>query len=308
MDLAPRGLEPFLGEEAPVEDGGAAVRHARGLHRLAGLAARDRVHVQSGAPGSRRHDRHPRLARLERGLQLEAHGLQDRGHLVDGAHAEEWHAAVSGPPVRRDLEPPHAAVPDAHAIDSERLGDDHVVGAPARDVAALAEPGDTRVAAALLVHRAADLEPAPQAHAGAPHRFGRVDRRRDPGLHVARAAAVEPAVADDAGEGLDAPAVARRHHVEVPVQVEAGPGAVALEDAEDVRPRVAGRVLGASLRREDAHREAAANELVADRLRCVGVGFAGWVHGGNPHERRREIHGLGRAFRGGGRHARAQVR
>ena len=57
-----------------------------------------------------------------------------------------------------DLEPVDPAVADADPVDAEGLGDDHVVGAAAGDEPALAEPGHAGEAAALLVHRAADLE------------------------------------------------------------------------------------------------------------------------------------------------------
>ena len=61
---------------------------------------------------------------------------------------------------------------------------------------------DAGEAAALFVHRAADLERARQRDAGARDRFRGEHRRGDAGLHVADAAAVDPAVAHHAAERI----------------------------------------------------------------------------------------------------------
>ena len=108
---------------------------------------------------------------------------------------------------------------DADAIDVERLGNDDEVGSPLRDPPALGEMRDAGEAAALFVHRAADLDRARQRDAGALDRFGGKHRRGDAGLHVADAAAVDPAVAHQPAERIDRPAVAGRHDVDVAVEV-----------------------------------------------------------------------------------------
>ena len=64
-----------------------------------------------------------------------------------------------------------------------------------------------------------------QLDAGAADRFGREDRRGDPRFHVARSAAVDPAVADDAGERIDRPALSGGHDVEMAVQMDERPRA-----------------------------------------------------------------------------------
>ena len=126
-------------------------------------------------------------------------------------------------PVRLHLEPVDAAVADADAIDAQRLGDDGEVGAVGAEPPLLRQPGDAGEAAALFVDRAADLDAAVQLDAGAPDRLDGEQRRGDAGLHVARAASPDPAVADLAAERIDGPAVARGDDVEVAVQVDERP-------------------------------------------------------------------------------------
>ena len=74
-------------------------------------------------------------------------------------------------------------------------------------------------------------------------------RGRDAAFHVAGAAAVQEALADHAGERVDAPAVARLDDVEMAVEMDAGAGAAAFVAADHVDPRmalaVAERALGA---------------------------------------------------------------
>ena len=50
-----------------------------------------------------------------------------RAHVAHGAVAEERHRAVRDAALGLDLGPPDAAMADAHPVDVERLGDDHVV-------------------------------------------------------------------------------------------------------------------------------------------------------------------------------------
>ena len=83
------------------------------------------------------------------------------------------------------------------------------------------EPGDAGMAARLLVDRAGQLERAREPDALREDALERDHRGRDAALHVAGAAAVQPAVADHAGERVDAPAVARLDDVEVAVEVDA---------------------------------------------------------------------------------------
>ena len=121
------------------------------------------------------------------GSSSRSHAIEHHAHVLDRADAEERHAAVRDAAARHHLEPVHAAMADADAIDVQRLGDDDVVG-PRRALMrpCSREPGDAGKAAALLVDGAADLDGAVQLDAGAADRLGRVDRGGDAGLHVAR--------------------------------------------------------------------------------------------------------------------------
>ena len=154
-----------------------------------------------------------------RGAQFALHTVEHDAHVVDRADAEERHAAVRDAAARQHLEPVDAAVADADAVDVQRLGDDDVVGPLGAETPVLREPRDAGKAAALFVHGAADFDRAIQLDAGAADAFDGKERRGDAGLHVARAAAVDPAVDDLAAERIERPAVAGRHDVEVAVQV-----------------------------------------------------------------------------------------
>ena len=83
-----------------------------------------------------------------------------------------------------------------------------------------------------------------QLDAGAADAFGREQRRGDPRLHVARSAAVDPAVLDVAAERIARPAVAGGDDVEVPVQVHDRLRAASGPGADDVDAGMAGGVLG----------------------------------------------------------------
>ena len=110
------------------------------------------------------------------------------------------------------------------------------------------QPGDAREAAALFVDRAADLDRPLEVDARAADRLGGVDGRGDSRLHVARAAAVDAAVANHAAERIDRPARAGRDDVEVAVQVHVGTRRAAAPRAHDVDPRMSRRVFGAAFR------------------------------------------------------------
>src|SRR5690606_35355164 len=100
---------------------------------------------------------------------------------------------------------------------------------------------------------------------------------RDPGLHVGRAAAVDPTVAHDAAERVDGPAVAGGDHIEVAVQVHDRIAAGARERADDVDPGMGPRVLRPALGRVVFDGEAELFEAGADRARAVFIELAGRV-------------------------------
>ena len=112
--------------------------------------------------------------------------------------------------------------------------------------------------------------------AGAADRLGGEDRRGDAGLHVAGAAAVDPAVAHQAAERIDRPAVAGRHHVEVAVQVHQRVRVAAGAPADDVDARMRGACArGGRRRRRSATSKSNARSALADEARAVSYSSPG---------------------------------
>ena len=124
------------------------------------LAAVDAVDVQRRVPRTRGNHRDRGRPRGEPRLQLPLHPVEHEAHVLDRARPEERHAAVRDAAARHHFEPVDAAMADADPIDVERLRDDDVVGPLGAEPAVLGEPGDAGEAAALFVHRAADLDRA----------------------------------------------------------------------------------------------------------------------------------------------------
>ena len=209
--------------------------------------------------------------------QVGADRFEQSRHAVDGAHPEERHAAVRDATARRHFEPVDAAVPDADAVDVERLRNDDVIGAAARKTAGLRQVGHAGKPAALLVHRPADFDGARQRDARAHDRFSRKHRRGDPRFHVAHAASVDLPIAHNARERIDRPAAARRDDVEMPVQVN-DPARPATSAADNVDARISRCVLGPAFGREILHDEAALREIVADEVRAGLVLVARRIH------------------------------
>jgi hypothetical protein len=104
-----------------------------------------------------------------------------------------------------------------------RLGDQRRVGAVAAD-----QRGERAVAGALLLGDGLDVHVRGRLEAGGAERVHREDHRGDARLHVVRAAAVHPAVADRRAEGREAPHLrgAFGHDVDVALEDEAVPGGV----------------------------------------------------------------------------------
>src|SRR5690606_35749578 len=123
-----------------------------------------------------------------------------------------------------DLAPPDAAMAETDAVDIERLGNHHVIDAGLREEAAAGEIGNAAIAARFLVDRSGDLDRARKPRRHLDQRFRGDDRRRDSALHVAGAAAIDPAVADGAGEGFDGPALAHFNDIDMAVEMDARAG------------------------------------------------------------------------------------
>ena len=178
---------------------------------------------------------------------------------------------------------------DADAVDVQRLRNDHEIGASLRDPPLLRQVRDAGKSAALFVDRAADLDRAGQPDAGALERLGGKHRRRNAGFHVADTATVNFTVAHQAAEGIDSPAIAGGHHVDVAIEVDDRARATA-PGTDDVDPRVTGRVLGASLGGDVLDLERAPREELADEPRAGLVLLARRVDGRDPHEIGGELH------------------
>ena len=200
------------------------------------------------------------------------------------------HAAVCGVAVCDHIEPVDAPVSQADTGGPERLGNDGVAGVVARDDPGFAEVRHAREAAALLVDGGADVHGSLELDSRPPQRLDREDRRGDPRLHVRRAPPVDAPPAHQARERVDRPAVTRRHHVEVAVQVEPRASRNGRSPPHDVHPRVCGGVLGASLGLHVLHREARLLQPPSDQLRAVAVARSRGIHRGDADHLRREGH------------------
>ena len=155
----------------------------------------------------------------------------------------------------------------------------------------LRQPGDAGKAAALFVHRAADLDRRRVRDAGAPDRLDRKHRRGNAGLHVAGAAAVQLAVEDFAAKRIARPAAAGRHHVEVAVEMDGRPLAVPWRPTTLMRGMLRGVLLAAD-RRQQLDVCAMRAQLVADHARAGFVFVPGRIDGRNADQPRREIDDL----------------
>ena len=291
LDFRPGCLEAFLQQKPAIEYRAAHVGDTWRLDAVDALAAFDAVDVDGRVARGRRHDRNRGLPRGQPRRQLGAHVLEQPAHGLDGARAQKRHAPVRDPAARRHFKPVHAAVADADAIDIKRLRNDHVIGAALRQPAGFGEVGDAGKATALLVDRSADFDGSRQPNARAPDRLCRKHRRGNACFHVARTAAEDLPVAHGAGKRIHRPAAARRHDVEVPVQVHdrarpTPPG------ADHVDTRVPRRVLGPAFRGDVLHSKAAPPEIAADKTRTRLVFVARRIHRRNADEIDHVLHDL----------------
>ena len=110
------------------------------------------------------------------------------------------------------------------------------------------------------------------------------DRSGKPALHVACAAAIDAAVADDSGKRVHRPVLAGLHHVDMRVEMHARPRTVAFDAADDVGARIAVVVAG---RADPAHifdGEAPRGQPLPDILGAGRVAFTRRVDGGKADE------------------------
>ena len=183
----------------------------------------------------------------------------------------------------RHFEPVDAAMADADAIDVEGLGNDHEIGPSLRNPPDLRKVRHAGKAAALFVHRAADFQRPRQPHARARDRFSREHRRRDTGLHVADAAAVDLPVPHETTERIDRPAFARRDDIDVAVEVNDRSRASA-PGADDIHARIPRRVLGPSFGGDVLDVELAPLQEPAEEIGARAVVVAGRIDRRNADE------------------------
>src|SRR4051794_28187560 len=93
------------------------------------------------------------------------------------------------------LEPVHTAMPDAHALRIERLGDHDKLLGPLRDPPRGAQPAHAREPPVFLARRGVLLAPPRQWLPRPSDRLDGEDRRRDAALLIARAASVNTSIA-----------------------------------------------------------------------------------------------------------------
>ena len=136
-----------------------------------------------------------------------------------------------------------------------------------REIADAREVGDAAEAAGFLVGGSGNLDRAGKIRVDRHEGFGRDDRCGEPALHVAGAAAIDAAVADDAGERVDAPAVAGLDDVDMRVEMHRGAGAAAVEAGDHIGAGIAVVVAGRAFAAHELDAEAAPLEPRADDTR-----------------------------------------
>ena len=291
-DFGARAVETFFEQEPAIEHGTAAIGDARTGCLVHRLAAVDAVDVDGGAARSLGDDGHGGDAAGQGRTELVAHQVEQVRHALDGADAQIRHAAVRNAAHGHHLEPVDAAMADAHAVDTKRLGNDHGLGPLARDPVVLGEPRHPGEATALLVHRATDLDRRRMRHTRTPDGFGREHRGRQARLHVAGATAVEAAIQNFSTERVASPTQAGRHDIEMAIQVDGRSLHPPLVAADDVNARMSGGVLRLADRGEQMDVRAMPAQLIADGVRARFILLARRVDGGDAHQPGGEVHNL----------------
>ena len=180
---------------------------------------------------------------------------------------------MRGLPERGEAKPVDAAVAQADAVHAQRLCDDDVVRAVAADVAALRQVSHAREAAVFFIHGSALLYGAHESHAFAPDGFHGKDGSGNAGPLVGGSAAEDFAVANHAGEGVYGPSRARRHHVEMPVEMKVGTRRRAFHTANHLDARVTRCMFRPAFRGHVAGFVAELAQPSAHELRAVAVIF-----------------------------------
>ena len=220
---------------------------------------------------------------LGRGERKVAQPADPVGGLVDGIVAELGHRGMRRPAAGRHADPERALVRE-----------DHLVGAglgnhQQRRLAEGAEAGEMEGSFAARLLAGGDDEGDAARQAPLADREDGIDESGDPGLHVGAAAAVQPAVRNLSGEGIDRPGRGpERDDVDMAGEGERRRIAATRQAGDEARP-VRGEgvnLAGQASALEQAGEEADRAGLVAGRIDArqadeVAGEFDGWRwHGG----------------------------
>ena len=220
---------------------------------------------------------------------LEARKLvEQRAERRDRIHSGLRHRPVGHTPVNRHSRPHDAALLQTELVLLGLADDRRVELAPDRCRAEMLGPEHV----AFLVDQRADDEPTVDRDAAALDGRRRHHRRRQTALHVGGAAPVDPAVPHMAPEWIERPPGARRHHVEMAVEVHVGMRRASRLGPDDVDARVGARVLRPAFRGVILDIEPARREPRADQTGTIEVVLARRVHRRHANERGREIDDL----------------
>ena len=147
------------------------------------------------------------------------------------------------------------------------------------EVAPCREVGDAAEAARFLVDCAGNLDRAREIRPAFQEGLDRDDRGGEPALHVAGAAAIDPAIGNGPTERIDRPAFAGLDHVDMRVEMDRGAGTAALDARHHVDARVEVAVARRALGAHELDGKAAFAQSLCDVFRARPVGVARRVDG-----------------------------
>src|ERR1700733_15896259 len=187
-------------------------------------------------------------------------------------------------PMRFYFGPPNPAVPDAHAIHIERFGNDDVIDAGRGEPTALRQVVYAAVAAGFFIDGAGDFQRSRQTRARIDQRFDRDDGCRESALHVTRTSTVHFAVSNDRGKRIDGPSGTRLHHIDMAVEVHAGPARSTFAARDDIDARMALTVAGRAGGMHILDGETTRAQTPADKFGAGPEGFTGRVDSGKTNQ------------------------
>src|SRR5690554_5306709 len=186
--------------------------------------------------------------------------------------------------VRFDLRPPHAAMAKTDAVLVERFWDDDVIHAGLGEEAAPRKICYASEASRFFIHRAGNLDRAVKIRIDGHEGIGRYDGGGEPALHVAGAAAEHLSIPHHAREGINGPAFARLHHVDMGIEMDSGTRRTPLAPRNHIGARIAVAVAWRSLAANQTRFETARGKNACEMFGAGCVGLARRVHRGKADE------------------------